>query len=320
MQATAIAQPNIALIKYWGKRDVDRNLPAVGSISITLSELYTRVGVELSADFPGDVLLVNDVENHAMLPRIGACLDRVVGSDRPRAHIKSYSNFPIAAGLASSASAFAATTVAAAGAADLSCSSEELARLAGASSGSAARSIYGGFTELRNVDDDIELESLCDVDAWPLQVIVAITETGPKATGSTEAMEISRETSPFYNSWVSQQEHDLELARTAIAQRDFAQLATIAEHNCLKMHSVMWASRPPMVFWNAATMRCLQVVRRLQGDGRKVFFTIDAGPQVKAVCLPEDAAVVRDALAQTPGVQEIMMSGLGDGARLVENP
>jgi len=318
MQATAIAQPNIALIKYWGKRDIDRNLPAVGSISITLSELQTQVSVDLNIDQSTDVLFVNEDENPAMLPRISACLDRVLGSDRPRARIRSRSNFPIAAGLASSASAFAATTVAAAGAGNLSLGTEELARLAGASSGSAARSLYGGFTELANSGDSIELTSLCDEGGWPMQVVVAITASGPKATGSTEAMEISRETSPFYGNWIAQQEHDLEVARTAIAGQDFTQLAAIAEHNCLKMHSVMWASRPPMIFWNAATMRCLQTVRRLQGDGRQVFFTIDAGPQVKAVCLPDDAEAVRQALAETPGVQEIMMTGLGSAARLVE--
>jgi diphosphomevalonate decarboxylase len=318
MQATAIAQPNIALIKYWGKRDIDRNLPAVGSISITLSELHTQVSVDLSAGLSADALFVNDEKNQAMLPRISACLDRVLGSDRPPARVESRSNFPIAAGLASSASAFAATTLAAANAASLSLGTEKLAQLAGASSGSAARSLYGGFTELRNCGDSIELTSLCDKDSWPLKVVVAITASGPKATGSTEAMEISRKSSPFYNNWISQQEHDLELARTAIASQDFEQLAAISEHNCLKMHSVMWASRPPMVFWNAATMRCLQTVRRLQGEGCQVFFTIDAGPQVKAVCLPDDADAVRRALQETPGVEKIMMSGLGSAARRVE--
>jgi len=318
MQATAIAQPNIALIKYWGKRDVDRNLPAVGSISITLNELHTEVSVDLDVDQSADVLLVNGDENLAMLPRISACLDRVLGSSRPRTRIESRSNFPIAAGLASSASAFAATTVAAAAAANLALGTQELARLAGASSGSAARSLYGGFAELKNLRDSIALTSLGDEGFWPLQVVVAITATGPKATGSTEAMEISRVSSPFYDTWISQQEHDLAVARTAIARQDFAELATIAEHNCLKMHSVMWASRPPTVFWNAATMQCLQTLRRLQGEGCQVFFTIDAGPQVKAVCLPDDADAVRQALAETPGVQEIMTTGLGPAARLVE--
>ena len=317
MQATAIAQPNIALIKYWGKRDVERNLPAVGSISITLSELHTEVSVELSPNLQSDELIVNGEESQSMLPRISRCLDNVIGEQRSCARVTSNSNFPIAAGLASSASAFAATTVAAASAANLSYGTEELARLAGRASGSAARSLYGGFAELKNSGDTINLTALREVDSWPLQVVVAITETGPKPTGSTAAMEISRKTSPFYASWIEQQERDLEVARAAIEQRDFAQLATVAEHNCLKMHSVMWASRPPMVYWTSATMRCMQTVRRLQAEGCEVFFTIDAGPQVKAVCLPEDAETVSKALAETSGVQEIMMSGLGPAARLV---
>jgi diphosphomevalonate decarboxylase len=304
MQATAIAQPNIALIKYWGKRDVARNLPAVGSISITLRELYTEVSVELTGDTGTDLLVVNGTENTAMLPRISACLDNVIGRKRQRALVTSASNFPIAAGLASSASAFAAVTVAAAAAAELDRSTDELSRLA-------------GFAELENTGDSISVRTLLDTEAWPLQVVVAITETGAKPTGSTEAMEISRQSSPFYSSWVQQQQHDLDVARSAILQRDFDELATIAEHNCLKMHSVMWASRPPMVYWNSATMRCMQTVRELQQQGHKVFFTIDAGPQLKAVCLPDEVDIVAEALAQTDGVREIMRSGLGAAARLI---
>jgi diphosphomevalonate decarboxylase len=316
MQGTAVAQPNIALIKYWGKRDIERNLPAVGSISITLRELYSRMHVELDDTLDADTLTVNDVPDDRMLPRLSACLDRVAGKDRPRARILSTCNFPIAAGLASSASSFAALTAAVAEATGQSLSTAELASLAGQASGSAARSLLGGFVELRNKNDDIEVSSLCAADEWPLVVVVAITEAGPKPVGSTEAMEISRKTSPFFSNWVEQQEQDLNTARAAIAERDFQTLAAIAEHSCLKMHSVMWASRPPMVYWNSATMRCLQTVRKLQGQGIGVFFTIDAGPQVKAVCLPESAPKVEAALRATPGVIEIMTTGLGEGVRL----
>lgn len=316
MQATAVAQPNIALIKYWGKRDTRRNLPAVGSISITLRDLWTRMQVQFDETLPADALTLNDSQDEKLLPRLSACLDRVAGSERPRARIISHCNFPIAAGLASSASAFAALTVAGAAAAGKSLDIVELASLAGRASGSAARSLLGGFVELANTDDDIVVSPLCRAEDWPLQVVVAITATGPKPVGSTEAMEISRRTSPFYGRWVEQQQQDLDIARAAIEQRDFGALAAIAEHNCLKMHSIMWASRPPMVYWNAATMRCLQTVRRLQGDGVDVFFTIDAGPQVKAVCRPQHADVVAAALRATEGVTDLMTTGLGPGARL----
>jgi diphosphomevalonate decarboxylase len=316
MQGTAIAQPNIALIKYWGKRDVERNLPAVGSISITLRELFTRMQVEFDDSLRADSLVVNEAPDDTMLPRLAACLDQVAGASRPRARITSTCNFPIAAGLASSASAFAAVTLAATRAAGRALDVDTLAMLAGRASGSAARSLFGGFVELRNVADGIHCQTIREAEDWPLSVVVAITEKGPKAVGSTEAMEISRRTSPFYSNWVEQQDLDLDTARTAIAARDFEKLGMIAEHNCMKMHSIMWASRPPMVYWNAATMRCMQTVRQLQGQGVGVFFTIVAGPQVKAVCLPEHVDRVESALRTTDGVTGIMTTGLGEGARL----
>ncbi len=226
-------------------------------------------------------------------------------------------NFPIAAGLASSASAFAALVVAADAASGNSRETPELAALAGRASGSAARSLYGGYVELESTGDGIAVSSLCPAEDWPLKVVVAVTETGPKAVGSTEAMEISRKTSPFYERWVEQQEDDLDAAREAIRGRDFSGLGEVAEHNCLKMHSVMWGSRPPLIYWNSVTLDCMQTVRELRAQGTDVFFTIDAGPQVKAICLPEAEARVSEALAATKGVKDIMVSGLGGGAMLV---
>ena len=317
MRAAARAQPNIALVKYWGKRDTERNLPAVGSISITLEDLFTTMRVEFDDALADDSLMVNGQHNDAMLPRVSRCLDSVAGADRPRASVLSDSNFPIAAGLASSASAFAALVVAADAAVGTGHERERLANLAGRASGSAARSIYGGFVELANEGDQVSLSTLCAGDDWPLKVVVAITATGPKAVGSTQAMETSRETSPFYARWVEQQAADLEAARAAIGTRDFAKLAAVAEHNCLKMHSVMWASRPPLVYWNATTLGCMEAVRDMQADGVPVFFTIDAGPQLKAVCEPSAAAAVRKRLEATPGVEAVMVTGIGAGARRV---
>ena len=320
MQATAIAQPNIALVKYWGKRDLERNLPAVGSISITLSGLETQATVDVDRRLSNDELSVNGCRRAEMLPRISGCLDNVFGPDRSAARIDTKSNFPIAAGLASSASAFAAVTVAAAQAAGRDLDALALARIAGAASGSAARSLFGGFAELRNSGDTIDVGAISDQDRWPLKVVVAVTERGPKAVGSTEAMEISRRTSPFYQAWIDAQDDDLRTARIAIEEYDFTKLAAVAEHNCLKMHSVMWASRPPLVYWNASTLRCMRAIRRMQQDGCDVFFTIDAGPQLKAVCLPDSAAEVAEVLRATPGVQEVVECGLGAAARLVKTP
>jgi diphosphomevalonate decarboxylase len=316
MQVTAQAQPNIALIKYWGKRDVARNLPAVGSLSITLDSLWTRASVEF-CEQPLDTLSVNGADTPAMLSRVSQCLDLVAGSERARARVSTRANFPIGAGLASSASAFAALAVAANEASGAGLEQLELARLAGRVSGSAARSLYGGFVELDAGDDDINLSQLADVSDWPVEVVVAITEEGPKPVGSGDAMIRSAETSPFYSSWITKQADDLELARDAVAEHDFSSLAEVAEHNCLKMHSVMWGSRPPVVYWNRATLACMEVVRSLQADGRNVFFTIDAGPQVKAICTPDAVDDAEQALAKTPGVIRTLRSPLGPGARLV---
>ena len=168
MRASAIAQPNIALIKYWGKRDADRNLPAVGSQSITLGSLWTTMDVEFSAEWSSDRLTVNGSDSPSMLPRLSACLDRIAGPDRQPANIISECNFPIAAGLASSASSFAALVVAADAALAQGNDTLTLARSAGAASGSAARSLYPGFVELRAGVDEIDLEQLALPADWPL--------------------------------------------------------------------------------------------------------------------------------------------------------
>jgi diphosphomevalonate decarboxylase len=295
MRATAIAQPNIAVVKYWGKRDLARNLPAVGSISVTLSSLFTEMQVEIDGTLTGDVLLVNDAENRTLLARVSNCLNIVAGPDRPAARVCSKSNFPIAAGLASSASAFAALVVAANAAFESSLPRERLASLAGRASGSAARSLLGGFVELENHADDITVTSLISAADWPLEIVVAITAPGPKPVSSGDAMEISRRTSPFYDRWIEQQAGDLSEARTAIQQRDLQRLGAVADLNCLKLHSVMWGSRPPMIYWNSATIACMQTIRELQAKGVAVFFTIDAGPQLKAICAAADADAVQAA-------------------------
>ncbi len=315
----AQAQPNIALVKYWGKRDVARNLPAVGSLSITLDALYSRMSVDFLENPGADELLVNGEVNAAMLPRVSSCIDRIVGNDRLAARIQSECNFPVAAGLASSASAFAALVLATYEGSGQTAETLTMARIAGSVSGSAARSFYGGFVELSAGGENIDVATIADAEDWPLKVVVAMTETAPKPLSSGEAMIRGAKTSPFYGCWVERQADDLATAREAVDKRDFEQLAAVSEHNCLKMHSVMWASRPPIVYWNNATLACMETVRDLQEKSEPVFFTIDAGPQLKAVCLPSAEETVRDALSQTSGVVTTYVSGLGYGARISEH-
>jgi diphosphomevalonate decarboxylase len=313
----AQAQPNIALVKYWGKKDIARNLPAVGSLSITLDALYSRMSVDFLGASGPDELTLNGETSSSMLPRVSRCIDLVAGTDRRAARVRSESNFPVAAGLASSASAFAALVLATHESLGKHADTLTMARIAGSVSGSAARSFYGGFVELSVGTDNIDVRSIAEPGDWPLRVVVAITETGEKSLSSGEAMIRSAENSPFYNSWVERQTDDIDAARAAIRNRDFEQLAATSEHNCLKMHTVMWTSRPPVVYWNKATLACMETVRELQKKSVPVFFTIDAGPQLKAVCLPSAESTVRDALSNSDGVLATDTSGLGRGARIL---
>lgn len=318
MKALAQAQPNIALIKYWGKRDHEANLPAVSSLSITLDSLWTTMSVEFGDQTGPDTLRVNNAPAPDMLGRVSACLDLIAGPERAAAEVISEGNFPIGAGLASSSSAFAALVVAAAESSGRAFDTQTLAQLAGACSGSAARSVYGGIVELTAGEDQISVRTLMECRQWPLEVVVAVTEKGSKPLSSGDAMIRGEKTSPFYGSWLARQNEDMEIARAAVLAMDFESLGQVAEHNCLKMHSVMWSSRPPIVYWNSATLSCLETIRALQSAGHAVFFTIDAGPQVKAVCRPESVDAVMIALRQTPGVLSLMRSNLGAGAKLIQ--
>lgn len=321
---TAQAQPNIALVKYWGKRDRALNLPAAGSLSITLDALFTRTTVCLAPDQAHDSLLLNGSEHPATLARVSACLDvlRERAGNASRMHVETANNFPTAAGLASSASGYAALVVAASEALGLPLERGFLSGLARFGSGSAARSLFGGFVLMhagvRDDGEDARAEPLLAPEEWPLSVVVAITTHQAKSVGSGEGMQRTRLTSPYHQAWVDTVDADLIQARDAIARRDFEQLAEVSEHSCLKMHADMLATRPPLMYWNAASVACMQRIRELRmSEGLGVFFTVDAGPQVKAVCLPQDAERVAVALAQISGVEQILTSSLGQGARVV---
>lgn len=324
-EAAATAQPNIALVKYWGKRDAALNLPAAGSLSITLDALRTRTRMRFDDALDADDITLNGEHDEAQSRKIGAFLDlfRVRAGVTTRAQVESGNDFPTGAGLASSASGFAALAVAADRALGLSLDARELSVLARRGSGSAARSIFGGFVEMvagtRDDGEDAFAAPLLDASAWPLKVVVAITTREKKAISSRMGMDRTRDTSPFYRDWIATVPGDLAVARDAVQTRDFEKLAHISEASCMAMHAVMLATRPALIYWNAATLGCIQCIRALQAEDTGVFFTIDAGPQVKAVCLPDHASRVADALLEVDGVEEVLLSGLGEGARVEDD-
>lgn len=320
MQAAAVAHPNIALVKYWGKQDKPGNRPAVPSISVTLDSLSTYTQVRFDPGLARDSLSINDREDEASASRVTRCLDafRALSGRDEFAAVATRNNFPTGAGLASSASGFAALVVAADRALALNLPREELARIARRSSGSAARSLYGGFVEMPLDPDEETAYPLLDAAQWPLAVVVAVTETGAKTTGSTEGMQYTARTSDYYRAWLAAAETDFLEARDAIGQRDFQRLARVSEKSCLKMHGLMLSADPGLIYWNQATVACLHRIRELREQNVAVFFTMDAGPQVKAVCLHQYRARVADSLASLPGVVDVLESGLGPGARIVD--
>ncbi|MFK8016686.1 MAG: diphosphomevalonate decarboxylase [Gammaproteobacteria bacterium] len=321
LSVRAQAHPNIALIKYWGKATVEGNIPAVPSLSITLDTLYSDTTVTLDQPGANSVMLNGEPASTAVAKRIGAfiALLREQAASDASVHVSTTNNFPTAAGLASSASGFAALALATSRAFALDLDRSALSVLARVGSGSAARSLFGGFVEMQGPDHPSpHAFPLQGPSAWPLQVVVAITSTAAKTHLSTDGMNLTRDTSPFYAAWIDSHKADMDRAREAVAARDFQTLASVSEHSCLKMHGLMLSADPGLVYWNAATVACIERVRALRADGHDVFFTIDAGPQVKAVCTPTSAAAVRDALAAVPGVVETLCVGLGGDARVID--
>ena len=319
-RALAVAFANFALIKYWGKREADLNLPDVGSISITLDALWTRTRVALDPALEQDQFELDGQVGGPGSSRVAALLERMreIGGTRIRAHVSSRNNFPTGAGLASSASGFAALVTAADRAYGLGLTPARRSELARIGSGSAARSIFGGYVEMHRGrlpdGSDSIAEPLAAAGDWPLEVVIAVSDRGQKSVGSTEGMQRTAQTSPFYAAWVSNQPGDLAMARTAIATRDFEALADVSEASALAMHGLAMSARPGLLYFNATTMACLHRVRRLRAGGVPVFFTVDAGPQVKAICAPEAAEAVAAALGDVPGVTDILRAGLGGGA------
>lgn len=306
LTSTAIAHPNIALIKYWGKRDRRLNLPAAGSVSLTLGPVRTRTTVTWEAQ--QDSLLLNGiVANKRATKRISNVLD-LLRKRAPMlggATVISDNNFPTASGLASSASGFAALVVAAANAAKIPLSKRELSVLARRGSGSAARSLCGGFALMYpgSLNDGTDAWATPIANSnWPLSVIIAVTNEGEKKIASTDGMNQTEQTSPYFDAWVKAVPIAINEALTAIKNRDFERLALVSETSALQMHASAIAASPGVLYWKGVTIDVIHQVRAWRKAGIPAFFTVDAGPHVKVFTLPEYAQIITQKLEAIPGV------------------
>jgi len=322
---TARAHANIALVKYWGKRDAALNLPAAGSLSVTLDALTTTTTVRFDPALDGDSLeLDGAAAGGPALDRLSAWLDLVrarAGVDW-RAEVTSSNDFPTAAGLASSASAYAALALAASRAAGLDLDARELSVLARRGSGSAARSIHGGFVRMHagSAADggDAFAEPIAVDPPWPLRMVIAVVGGGAaKEHPSRDAMDHCAATSPLYRGWLDCVPGDLDDASRAIAARDLAGLGRVAEASALAMHAAAMASRPAVLYFQPATIACIDAVWTLRRRGASAWFTIDAGPHVKVLTEARSARRVAAALAEVPGVTRVIDSSLGGGAEVI---
>jgi diphosphomevalonate decarboxylase len=321
--ATAQSFANIAFIKYWGNRDNILRLPSNSSISMNLDGLYTRTTVSFQPSLPFDQLIINghEVMGHG-LDRISYILDIIRGMANiyDRAEVMSENNFPSGAGIASSASAFAALALAGSKAAGLNLSEPELSRLARRGSGSASRSIPGGFVEWQvgTSDEDCFAFSIAEPGHWDLVDCVAIVSAAHKKTGSTEGHSLAW-TSPLQAARVADAPRRLEICRKAILERDFHTFASIVELDSDMMHSVMMTSTPQLHYWKPASLDVMSCVRQWRADGMPVCYTVDAGPNIHILCPGTEAQTVEKRLFEIKGVDKVLVARAGGPAKIVTN-
>lgn len=322
MKATAEARANIALVKYWGRKDAALNLPLSSSISLTVDKLVTRTTVEARDDLKSDELSINGVaQSGAPLVRAQKHLDRL--RDRAGSHLRcrvaSENSFAASAGMASSASGFAALTVAGLGALGAKVDEREMSALARLGSGSASRSLFGGFVEWHAGADHetSHAEQIAPASHWDLHDVVLVLSEGEKKVGSSEGHELAG-TSALNAGRLARVPRLLDEVREGIRLRDVDRVGRAAEEDALLMHAVMMTSTPGLLYWTPETMAGMLAVRRWREEGIRAYFTIDAGPNLHVLCEGRDAPEVARRARAELGVGSVIDNAPGEGARLVD--
>ena len=324
LTATASANTNIALIKYWGKVDEVQAIPATSSLSLTLGGTRTTTTVSFDGgDGAADSVTINGSSSSgAELARVSRFLDLVRSRSgiTAAATVTSRASVPLAAGLASSAAGFAALAAAASRAAGMDLDDRELSRLARRGSGSATRSIFGGLVRWNAGHDDASSYAepvACEMD---LAMVVVVLSKSDKPISSTRGMRATMSTSPLFPAWVEASGKDLQVALEAVRAGDLERLGEVVEGNALGMHATMIAARPGIIYWLPQTVAALHGIRAMRQEGLPVWATIDAGPNVKVLTEGARAEEVAAALRDRLPASAVSVRCPGGGARIEDGP
>lgn len=315
------AYTNIALIKYWGKKDTTWMLPQNNSLSLTLDAFYTDTQVEFNEKFTADELWIDgQKQDTRALKKAQIILDlvRTRAQTDLKAKISSINHVPTAAGLASSASGLSALAGAASDALHLNLTATELSRLARRGSGSACRSIFGGFVEWEQGQDD-ESSYAFPIDAtdWDLAMLFIIVDSEKKEISSTQGMQHVVETSPYYEAWKSSTSKDLVAMKQAIQEKNFAKMGQLAEHSALKMHALNLSAQPAFNYWTPQSITAMNQVKALRKAGFSVYFTMDAGPNVKTICKASEIDAIYEKLRANYQAPQLIKAYPGPGIQRV---
>lgn len=320
----AKAYTNIALIKYWGKQDEELIIPSNSSLSLTLDAFYTITNVSFSKNNQKDRFYLNkQLQNDQQSKKVYQFLDLVRKKAQTDlfAEVTSYNHVPTAAGLASSASGMAALAGACNEALRLNLSNEELSALARRGSGSACRSIFGGFVEWeKGNSDSSSLAHQIESNHWEdqLAMIFILVNDRPKIISSRLGMQQTVKTSSYFPIWVKEAEKDLIIAKNAIANQDFEALGKVSEANALKMHATTLACEPPFSYWSPDSLRAMDEVRTLRQQGFSCYFTMDAGPNVKVLCQKNDAPAILQELQKEFLPSQLIIANAGPEIEFLE--
>ncbi|MCB0215486.1 MAG: diphosphomevalonate decarboxylase [Caldilineae bacterium] len=321
-EASALAHSNIAFVKYWGNLVGDLRLPYNDSLSMNLSAAHTTTTVSFDPALASDHLSIDgNAHIGPALARVSRQLDlvRERAGIQTRASVASANSFPMGTGIASSASAFAALTLAACAAAGLSPSERELSCLARRGSGSAARSIPGGFVTWRAAAEDAEsyAETVAPAEHWDLRDIVAIVSRQHKQLGSTGGHDAATR-SPFFAARIAHSPDDYQAIHQALMDRDMARFGPAVEREAIALHAIAMTGDPPALYWSPETLALLHQVRAWRDAGLPVWFTLDAGPNVHLLCEARHADQLETELRRLDMVETYLHNRAAGPARLIQ--